>query len=92
MNCPICNFTLLTTKRLGIEIDYCPHWCGIWLDRGEFDELAQKFSMDVEHWYELLSLDRAQGFTPKREKYPSWRLNHYWHIKNHPNRRIADAH
>lgn len=39
MKCPICTTTdLLMTQRLGIEIDYCPHCRGVWLDR-ELDNI-----------------------------------------------------
>lgn len=30
---------LVITERQGIEIDYCPHCRGVWLDRGELDKL-----------------------------------------------------
>ena len=31
--------TLVIAERQGIEIDYCPHCRGVWLDRGELDKL-----------------------------------------------------
>jgi len=30
--------------RDGIEIDYCPHCRGVWLDRGELDKLIEAAS------------------------------------------------
>lgn len=27
------------TERRSVEIDYCPHCRGVWLDRGELDKL-----------------------------------------------------
>jgi Zn-finger nucleic acid-binding protein len=30
------------TDRQGVEIDYCPSCCGIWLDRGELDKLLNR--------------------------------------------------
>lgn len=43
MLCPTCdNVNLAMTDRQGIEIDYCPHCRGIWLDRGELDRLIQR--------------------------------------------------
>ena len=40
MKCPVCKTTdLLMTERRSIEIDYCPHCRGVWLDRGELDKL-----------------------------------------------------
>jgi Zn-finger nucleic acid-binding protein len=29
------------THRQGVEIDYCSHCRGVWLDRGELDKLVQ---------------------------------------------------
>lgn len=43
MKCPVCKDTNLTmTDRHGIEIDYCPNCCGVWLDRGELDKLIER--------------------------------------------------
>lgn len=42
MKCPNCNVTLVMADRSGIEIDYCPDCCGIWLDRGELDKIIER--------------------------------------------------
>lgn len=43
MKCPVCPATeLLMTVREGIEIDYCPHCRGVWLDRGELDQIIRR--------------------------------------------------
>ncbi len=43
MKCPVCpNTDLLMTERSGIEIDYCPHCRGVWLDRGELDKIIER--------------------------------------------------
>ena len=42
MKCPICDVDLLLSEKQGIEIDYCPKCRGIWLDRGELDEIMEK--------------------------------------------------
>ena len=34
--------TLTLSERHGIEIDYCPHCRGVWLDRGELDKLIER--------------------------------------------------
>ncbi len=38
MNCPKCYEPLRIADRQGIEIDYCPEYRGVWLDRGELDK------------------------------------------------------
>ncbi len=42
MLCPTCNVDLLMTERQGIEIDYCPKCRGIWLDKGELDQIIER--------------------------------------------------
>ncbi|BAO86507.1 zf-TFIIB domain-containing protein [Caballeronia cordobensis] len=43
MKCPVCPATdLLMTVREGIEIDYCPQCRGVWLDRGELDQIVRR--------------------------------------------------
>jgi Zn-finger nucleic acid-binding protein len=43
MKCPACPDTnLLMAERQSVEIDYCPHCRGVWLDRGELDKLIER--------------------------------------------------
>jgi Zn-finger nucleic acid-binding protein len=43
MKCPACKeVNLSMTARQGVEIDYCPQYRGIWLDRGELDRLIER--------------------------------------------------
>ena len=43
MNCPTCpDERLAITDRQGIEVDDCPACRGIWLDRGELDDLLDR--------------------------------------------------
>ena len=43
MKCPVCkDVTLLMSQKNGIEIDYCPECRGIWLDRGELDQIIER--------------------------------------------------
>ena len=41
MKCPVDGTTLGMTERFGVEIDYCPECRGLWLDRGELDEILE---------------------------------------------------
>jgi uncharacterized protein len=55
MKCPVCPATeLLMTVREGIEIDYCPQCRGVWLDRGELDQIIRRAAQ--------ASVDEAQAF------------------------------
>lgn len=39
--CPCCtNVELRKAIRRGVEIDYCPHCNGIWLDNGELNKIV----------------------------------------------------
>ncbi len=41
VNCPLCvSQTLQPYNRNGTEVDVCPQCRGVWLDRGELEELA----------------------------------------------------
>ena len=43
MKCPNCaDSTLVMSDRQGVEIDYCTHCRGVWLDRGELDKLIER--------------------------------------------------
>ncbi|HEY6960381.1 MAG TPA: zf-TFIIB domain-containing protein [Gaiellaceae bacterium] len=42
MNCPVDGTQLAMSERDGVEIDYCPSCRGIWLDRGELDEIIER--------------------------------------------------
>ena len=49
MKWPNCNVNLVMTDRNGIEIDYCPECRGVWLDRGEFDKIIERSSVNVKN-------------------------------------------
>jgi Zn-finger nucleic acid-binding protein len=47
MQCPIDQSELRLAERQGVEIDYCPHCRGVWLDRGELDKILERESTDI---------------------------------------------
>ena len=42
MQCPVDGATLGLADRSGVEIDYCPRCRGVWLDRGELDQIIDR--------------------------------------------------
>ncbi|SEO72516.1 hypothetical protein SAMN04490248_11083 [Salinihabitans flavidus] len=42
MKCPVDGETLMISDRSGVEIDFCPHCRGVWLDRGELDKIIER--------------------------------------------------
>lgn len=40
--CPRCRTPLQTVTLHGISVDECPQGCGMWLDRGELEPLAER--------------------------------------------------
>ena len=42
MLCPIDGTQLVMADRSGVEIDYCPQCRGVWLDRGELDNIIER--------------------------------------------------
>jgi uncharacterized protein len=61
MLCPICNVDLLMTERKGIEIDYCPKCRGIWLDKGELDEIIERSSPEPQCFPDRENRDLRSG-------------------------------
>ena len=48
MKCPVCdNVNLVMSERQGVEIDYCPHCRGVWLDRGELDKILERSAVSA---------------------------------------------
>jgi uncharacterized protein len=37
--CPNCNVSMQPVQRAGIELDVCPQCRGVWLDRGELEQI-----------------------------------------------------
>lgn len=44
MRCPKCGEALGSTTHLGVTVEECPRCGGVWLDKGELDELARRES------------------------------------------------
>ena len=64
MRCPKDGSTLATTRRSGIEIDYCPDCRGVWLDRGELDKLIERAAADEAPTGRIVAADMQ----PRREE------------------------
>jgi uncharacterized protein len=47
MYCPMCSNPLRAVERQGVPIDYCSYCEGVWLDRGELDELIRREAMEA---------------------------------------------
>ena len=48
MKCPVDGELLVISERNGVEIDYCPHCRGVWLDRGELDKIVERSGLADE--------------------------------------------
>lgn len=54
-NCPVCNTFMDEVSKTGILIDVCPKCKGVWLDRGELDQLLQRMKehqQEYDAYYE----------------------------------------
>jgi Zn-finger nucleic acid-binding protein len=38
----VCDTNLRGAEREGVELEYCPHCLGVWLDRGELEQIIQR--------------------------------------------------
>jgi len=48
MECPSCKIPMEVRDRHGIEIDVCPVCRGIWLDKGELDQVLERCGRFLE--------------------------------------------
>jgi Zn-finger nucleic acid-binding protein len=80
---PLCPGQLSITNKNGVEIDYCPHCKGVWLDKGELDKIldAQELEMNrVEDYH--VQAHRKMTDEPKQYR-PSYD-SYYKHHKKKP--------
>jgi Zn-finger nucleic acid-binding protein len=48
VTCPSCHSTMEIRDRHGVEIDLCPRCRGVWLDKGELDQLLERSGRFLE--------------------------------------------
>lgn len=48
MICPSCKIEMEIRDRHGIEIDLCPACRGVWLDKGELDQVLERSARFLE--------------------------------------------
>jgi uncharacterized protein len=69
MKCPVDATTLLMSERQGVEIDYCPQCRGVWLDRGELDNLIRRADDDRDDDGDRRPReDRRDSYPPMKTK------------------------
>jgi hypothetical protein len=72
MKCPNCpSSTLVITERRGVEIDYCPHCRGVWLDRGELDKLIERSLREPPPPHGSLGYERTATRRPRKSSWLS---------------------
>ncbi|MBZ0291136.1 MAG: zf-TFIIB domain-containing protein [Anaerolineae bacterium] len=60
MKCPVCvTVELKEMERSGIQVDYCPHCRGVWLDEGKLESLID-LALEEE--------EAAYGYNWQQEK------------------------
>jgi uncharacterized protein len=62
MKCPSCDHLLHISERLSVEIDYCPHCHGVWLDKGELDKIIRLANQQIN------DINPAQGHQKNNKK------------------------
>ncbi|MGB9693090.1 MAG: zf-TFIIB domain-containing protein, partial [Candidatus Sumerlaeaceae bacterium] len=46
--CPVCDKPMVTLEWKGVEIDYCLACQGVWLDRGELQNIVGDNASELE--------------------------------------------
>lgn len=68
MQCPVCQETLRSSDRQGIEIDVCPRCRGVWLDRGELDKLLEREAAPPRRSDDRRDFDDDDDRYPRRRR------------------------
>ncbi len=76
--------TLVLSERNGIEIDYCPHCRGVWLDRGELDKLIERATVAVHPASASTERQARKEEKPWREEKPWKKAGQYSGYGHHP--------
>jgi Zn-finger nucleic acid-binding protein len=71
MQCQINRTALVMTDRNGVEIDYCPHCHGVWLDRGALDKIIERSVCHVSTPPQQRGYDDRRQKKKKRDSFPS---------------------
>lgn len=61
MKCPIDSVEMQKAEQEGIEIDYCPHCRGVWLDRGELEKIVDRAVAEFEEQFAPEGPEDYQG-------------------------------
>ena len=76
MYCPTCATTrLVQTQRQKVDVDYCPHCRGVWLDRGELEKLLDKAASPSQTGLEPLDDSKSPFYNRshgRRQRRKSW--------------------
>ena len=68
MICPRCDAELLERERSGITIDFCSSCRGVWLDRGELENLVTREQSYYDGRDRDRNVDRGQGGRDRRDR------------------------
>ena len=72
MDCPGCNATLIAIEFTGVELDFCSHCGGVWLDRGELADILDLAEVEsggiTEALYDSPDLGAGKGQCPRCDR------------------------
>lgn len=84
-NQPLCPGELSITHKNGIEIDYCPHCKGVWLDKGELDKLLEAQEQELkrveDYHYQQVQQAAAPPYRPPQPEPQRYYDPYYKHHK-----------
>ena len=62
MKCPQCNEPLLQADRKGVEVKFCRHCKGVWLNRQELDKIVEHSALYLPRTTTGVSPGGRRGF------------------------------
>jgi Zn-finger nucleic acid-binding protein len=96
MKCPACQVDLVMSERQSIEIDYCAKCRGVWLDRGELDEIIEKCATEMAPTLQPRSAELRYQEPPRnpepRHQESQPQRGYYHGYKKPYRRKLTDPH
>lgn len=79
----LCPGELSITHKNGVEIDYCPHCKGVWLDKGELDKITEAESRELNQ-VEEYHRNTHQAYASRHHQPQPQYVPYHKHYKKKP--------
>lgn len=67
MQCPVCATDLVFADRQGVEVRYCPHCRGLWLDNGQLEDIVERSWLYITRKQKTLKRNKPRLYVDEYE-------------------------